>query len=66
MHITLDVSWWALPALLVVAGVLVGRWRAAKYRTGGMFDLSDAVFLFWFCVFAAAAIGMVGARVLFR
>ena len=63
--ITLTLAWWWVPAALVAAGVIVGCWRASKYpHDDGLCDARTMVFVFWFLLFCALAVGAVGGRVL--
>ncbi len=62
---SVELAWWWLPIALVVLGVLVGLWRSSRYPRGEFYDMREIVFIFWCAMFCSAAMGVVGARVLF-
>lgn len=61
LNLSVSIAWWWLPVGLVVAGAGVASWRCYVHRAS---YLADVVFLFWFLIFCAAAVGVSGAKVL--
>lgn len=62
--LSLSFPWWSVPLAIVAAGYLVASWRARCYPDDDLLGGRSVVFIFWFCMFAAAAVGFAGACVL--